>query len=288
VIDPTIEAPLSVEIEAEVYFQPTDVQSGDSPTALTSQRRPPERRPMPPSLRRLGQRLRALGPGFVNAFLRDNKVLPPVLALLALVVFAWVVAGTFVGGPEEEQVSSQSNLAQSQNTPVEDPVAPEAENRDVDSYAAYRNKDPFRQLLAPPEGTSGQSTDETTQPPGEDTSGTTGSDGSGSTTGNSPASYRWRRWSGPGHGQRRPERPQGGPRSPRPPEPRYGRRRGPRRRRRRRRRRKAGWSGRRGGQQRRRERPLLRRCRRQRPRRQRGSGHRRQARPRWRLARQRR
>ena len=138
---------------------------------------------MPPSLRRLGQRLRAVGPGFVNAFLRDNKVLPPVLALLALVVFAWVVAGTFVGGPEEEQVSSQSNLAQSQNTPVEDPVAPEAENRDVDSYAAYRNKDPFRQLLAVPEDTSGQFTDETTQPPGEDT---TGSDGSGSTTGNSP------------------------------------------------------------------------------------------------------
>ena len=36
VIDPTIEAPLLVEIEAEVYFQPTDVQSGDSPTALAA------------------------------------------------------------------------------------------------------------------------------------------------------------------------------------------------------------------------------------------------------------
>ena len=136
---------------------------------------------MPPSLR-----------GFVNAFLRDNKVLPPVLAVLALVVFAWVVAGTFVGGPEEEQVSNQAvsnqaNLAQSQNTPVEDPVAPEAENRDVDSYAAYRSKDPFRQVLATTEDTSGQSTGETTQPPDEVTSGTTVSDGSGSTTGNSPA-----------------------------------------------------------------------------------------------------
>ena len=138
---------------------------------------------MPPSLRSLGRRLGALGPGFVNAFLRDNKVVPPVLALLALGVFAWVVAGTFVGGPDGEQVSNQTNLAQSQNFPAEDPVAPEAENRDVDSYAAYRNKDPFRQLLAVPEDTSGQFTDETTQPPGEDT---TGSDGSGSTTGNSP------------------------------------------------------------------------------------------------------
>jgi hypothetical protein len=140
---------------------------------------------MPPSLRRLGQRLGAVGPGFVNAFLRDNKVLPPVLALLALVVFAWVVAGTFVGGPDGEQVSNQSSLAQSQNAPADDPVAPEAENRDVDSYAAYRNKDPFRQLLASPEDTSGQSTGETT-PPGEDTNGTTDSDGSGSSSGNSP------------------------------------------------------------------------------------------------------
>ena len=33
VIDPTIEAPLLVEIEAEVYFQPTDVSSGAAPTA---------------------------------------------------------------------------------------------------------------------------------------------------------------------------------------------------------------------------------------------------------------
>ena len=140
---------------------------------------------MPPSLRNLGRRLGALGLGFVNAFLRDNKVLPPVLGLLALVVFAWLVAGTFVGGPDGEQVSNQTNLAQSQNFPAEDPVAPEAENRDVDSYAAYRNKDPFRQLLAPAEGTSGQSSGETTQAPGEDTSGTTDSNGSGSMTGNS-------------------------------------------------------------------------------------------------------
>jgi len=120
----------------------------------------------------------------VDAFLRDNKVLPPVLALLALLVFAWVVAGTFVGGPDGERVANQTNVAQSQNAPGADPVAPEVENRDVDSYAAYRNKDPFRQLLAPAEGTSAQPTGETTEPPTDDTGGTSsGTDASGSTAG---------------------------------------------------------------------------------------------------------
>lgn len=127
---------------------------------------------MLPSLRR-----------FVDVFLRDNKVLPPVLALLALVVFAWVVAGVFFGGSDGERVSNQANVAQSQNVPGEGPIAPEAENRDVDSYAAYRNKDPFRQLLAPAEGTSAQPSGENTQVPDEDTSGTSGAGGSGSTTG---------------------------------------------------------------------------------------------------------
>ncbi len=141
---------------------------------------------MPPSLQRLARRLGAVGPGFVDAFLRDNKVLPPVLALLALLVFAWVVAGTFFGGSDGERVSNQANVAQSQNDPGADPVAPGVENRDVDSYAAYRNKDPFRQLLAPAEGTSAQPAGETTEPPAEDTSGTADPDGSGSTTGGAP------------------------------------------------------------------------------------------------------
>jgi hypothetical protein len=135
------------------------------------------------SLRRFARRLGAMGPGVVDTFLRDNKVLPPVLALLALVVFAWVVAGTFVGGPDGERVSNRANIAQSQNVPGADPIAPEAENRDVDSYAAYRNKDPFRQLLAPAEGTSAQPSGETTEPPDEDTSGTSGAGGSGSPAG---------------------------------------------------------------------------------------------------------
>ena len=143
---------------------------------------------MLPSLRRLTRRLGDAGRGFVDAFLRDTKVLPPVLALLALLVFAWVVAGPLVGGSDRERVSNQVNVAQSRNAPVADPnpVAPEEENRDVDSYAAYSNKNPFRQLLAPAEGTSAQPSGETTQPPAEATDGTADTDGSGSVSGGTP------------------------------------------------------------------------------------------------------
>jgi hypothetical protein len=143
---------------------------------------------MPPSLRRLTRRLGAAGPGFVDAFLRDSRVLPPVLALLALLVFAWVVAGTLVGGSDGERVSNQANVAQPRSVPVADPVAPEEENRDVESYAAYSNKNPFRQLLAPAEGTSAQPSGETTEPPAEATDGTADTDGSGSASGGIPRS----------------------------------------------------------------------------------------------------
>ena len=143
---------------------------------------------MPPSLRRLTRRLGAAGPGFVDAFLRDSRVLPPVLALLALLVFAWVVAGTLVGGSDGERVSNQANVAQPRSVPVADPVAPEEENRDVDSYAAYSNKNPFRQLLAPAEDTSAQPSGETTEPPAEATDGTADTDGSGSASGGIPRS----------------------------------------------------------------------------------------------------
>jgi hypothetical protein len=122
----------------------------------------------------------------VDAFLRDNKVLPPVLALLALLVFAWVVAATFVGGSDRERVSNQANVAQSRNAPVADPVAPEEENRDVDSYAAYSNKNPFRQLLAPAEDTSAQPSGETTEPPAEATGGTADTAGSEAASGGTP------------------------------------------------------------------------------------------------------
>lgn len=107
------------------------------------------------------QRLAAFGSGFVDTFLRDNRVIPPVLALLALLVFAWIVAGIFVGGPDEErQTSNEANFAQSEDAPGSDPLAPEVENRNVESYAAYQSKDPFRQLLTP----AGETTAATTTP----------------------------------------------------------------------------------------------------------------------------
>ncbi len=95
-----------------------------------------------------------------DTLVRDNKVLPPVLALLALLLFAWVVAGAFLGGPEDEEASSgRAELAQSTDPDAaaaagED--APEVEDRDADSFAAYRNKDPFRQLLAPASESTGE------------------------------------------------------------------------------------------------------------------------------------
>ena len=137
---------------------------------------------MPPRFRRVTGRLAAVGPGLVDTFLRDNKVLPPVLAVLALLVFAWVVAGTYLGGSGEERVSSQTEVAQSQIDPNADPIAPEAENRDVESYAAYRSKDPFRQLLAPAESTSSQSAGETTQQPTEETGGSADQGAGGTST----------------------------------------------------------------------------------------------------------
>lgn len=116
------------------------------------------------------RRLAAAGSRFFDTFIRDNRVIPPVLALLALVVFAWVVAGLFVGTPDERPASNRAGLVQAEDPTPQDPPAPEMEIRDVDSYAAYQNKDPFRELLAPAEAaedTNGEATSpqETTDEP---------------------------------------------------------------------------------------------------------------------------
>jgi hypothetical protein len=151
-------------------------------------------------LNSLGQRLASVGSGLADTFLRDNRVIPPVLALLALLVFAWIVAGLFVAGPEDNHVANQANLAQTED-PVEgqNPLAPEVENRNVESYAAYQSKDPFRQLIAPESttattppttvadttGQSGATTPPATTPPGttppEATTPTPGGIGGGPT-----------------------------------------------------------------------------------------------------------
>ena len=90
-----------------------------------------------------------------DSLLRDNKVVPAVLGVLALLIFAWLVAGALIGGPgdeEQQQASNQASLAQggdSDSGETETP-APGVENRDSDaSYGGYDEgpKDPFRQLI---------------------------------------------------------------------------------------------------------------------------------------------
>ncbi len=123
----------------------------------------------------MGARLAGLWRGLFDAFVRDNKVLPPVLALLALLLFAWVAAGLFTGGSEDEGVSSgRAELVQSRDPAADGADAPEVEDRDADSYAAYRSKDPFRQLLAP----AGSAPAGESAPP-EDTTGAGGGQGTG-------------------------------------------------------------------------------------------------------------
>jgi hypothetical protein len=98
----------------------------------------------------VADRLRRIGADLVDAFVRDNRVLPPVLAVLGLFIIAWVLAGALMGGTDQKPVAHRADLAQSDNAgPGGDPVSPGVENRDVNSYAAYRSKDPFRELLAP-------------------------------------------------------------------------------------------------------------------------------------------
>jgi hypothetical protein len=100
-------------------------------------------------LRWAGRRVADLARGFVDTFLRDNRLLPPVLALLALFVFAWVLAGVFLGGTDEQKpVAHKSEIAQADGAGGSDPAAPEIDNPNVDSYAAYRSKDPFREIIA--------------------------------------------------------------------------------------------------------------------------------------------
>lgn len=130
------------------------------------------------------RRLAAFARGVWDTFLRDNKVIPAVLAVLALFVFAWIVAGSFIGAPDEP-VSSRQEVAQTpdqqDSQDSQNPPPPEVGNPNSDSYAAYESKDPFRQLFAP--ASSGE---ETTGDTGETTGGSSGGaqDGTG---GNAPS-----------------------------------------------------------------------------------------------------
>jgi len=111
-------------------------------------------------------------------------MLPPVLALLALFVFAWVLAGVFLGGTDDQKpVAHRSEVAQADGTGGSDPAAPQVDNPNVDSYAAYRSKDPFREIIAQAtttsEGTTATTPEGTSSAPPEQTTGAGGGNGRG-------------------------------------------------------------------------------------------------------------
>jgi hypothetical protein len=102
-------------------------------------------------------RLAVVGDHLREGLLRDNKVVPAVLALLALFIFAWLVVGALINGSgDEEQASNQASLSQedSRSGDTETP-APGVESRDTDSYAVYEPKDPFRNVISEPGGDNG-------------------------------------------------------------------------------------------------------------------------------------
>ena len=88
-----------------------------------------------------------------ESLLQDNRVVPVVLAILAVLILAWVIFGLVLGSENQSQVANQETVAQSQGSTADSAsqasAAPQAENRNVDSYAAYTAKDPFRQLAKP-------------------------------------------------------------------------------------------------------------------------------------------
>jgi len=90
-----------------------------------------------------------------DGLLHDNKVVPAVLGVLALLIFAWLVAGALIGAPDDEQeqqASNQAFLAQGADPDSGDTEtpAPGVENRDSDaSYGGYDEgpRDPFREII---------------------------------------------------------------------------------------------------------------------------------------------
>ncbi len=99
-----------------------------------------------------------------DSLIRYNKVMPGVLLVLALLVFLSVFAGFFLSGQDDERVSNRAFASQSpelaQQGGAPESPAPEQVNRDVESYAAYQSKDPFRELIPSAESASAPPTPE--------------------------------------------------------------------------------------------------------------------------------
>ncbi len=111
-----------------------------------------------------------------DSLIRYNKVMPGVLLVLALLVFLSVFAGFFLSGQDDERVSNRAFASQSpelaQQGGAPESPAPEQVNRDVESYAAYQSKDPFRELIPSAESASAP-------PTPDDGGGGPGGDGGG-------------------------------------------------------------------------------------------------------------
>ena len=165
---------------------------------------------MEPEPRGFGSSITDAAARLRDGMLWDNKVLPPVLAALALIIFAWLLAGVIIGDPGEgERVARQAaqpSVAQapengggSSETP-----APSVENRDSESIDVYESKDPFRELFPSADSNNDAAGGDTTgddaggdgagsgtDPSGSDDgteggTGSGGSDGNGSGFGNGP------------------------------------------------------------------------------------------------------
>ncbi|MDX5894159.1 hypothetical protein [Rubrobacter radiotolerans] len=115
--------------------------------------------------------------------MKENRVIPPVLAVVALLVFSWVVAGSFLSSGADESISNrqgetppaEEEIAQSE-TPTQ---APEIEAPNAESFAVYESKDPFRRLFSPatPQETTVPDDATTTATPGGPGTGGFGTDG---------------------------------------------------------------------------------------------------------------
>lgn len=138
------------------------------------------------------QRLSAAGPRLRESLAGSNRILLVVLAVLALLLLVYLLFGVVLRGADEDPttanqptvaeeqggVTQESTAEESGNSDPSDPLAPDVENRDVDAYAAYESKDPFRQLLGSADSDTGGGTSETT---------TGGDTGGGTTTGDGGA-----------------------------------------------------------------------------------------------------